>query len=287
MVTVTDIIKVSPDLVVLVDRGDYATRVEPVDTTTYLTLKRNYISFIKGGGDKQMKYYKEFQGSILIISYELYERISLEKEETGDFSVLLSKRPRLSFIKLVKHFFYDRKRKDIHPSAQIGEGVELGSGVVIHANVTVYDGVIIGKNCKIKAGTVLGGTGFGYEQDEYGQWHSFPHIGKLVIMDNVEIGSNCSIDRGTIKDTIIRSGVKIDNNVHIAHNVIIDENSIITAGVTFAGSVSVGKNCWFACGSVIRDNVKIGNNVLVGIGAAVVSDVPDDTKVKGVPAKPF
>lgn len=256
MVTVTDIIKVSPDLVVLVDRGDYVTRVEPVDLKeNYFRLKRSYLSSIKGYGDKELEQYKNFTGSILIISYALYEKISLEKEETGNFSVLLSKRPYLSFIKLIKHFFYDRKRKDIHLSAQISETVKLGSGVVIHANVTIYDGVVIGKNCKIKAGAVLGGSGFGYEQDEFGQWHNFPSVGGLIIKDNVEIGSNSTIDRGSIKDTIIHSGVKIDNGVHIAHNVVIDENTLIIANSMIGSNIKIGKNVYIPMGSNITNNI--------------------------------
>lgn len=284
MVTVTDIIKKSPHLVVVNDSGKQINKAGSVHHRGKQSKQKDYISFVQGSDFNAQERFHRFYGNCLIIDYDLFEKI---KNEHYGFSVLLSKNPRLSFMKVIKEFFYDRGKKTIHPSAQIGENVEIGAGTTIHANVVIYDGVKIGRNCKLKAGSVIGGHGFGYEQNEYDEWINFPHIGGLVIGDNVHIGSNTSIDRGTLDNTVIGNGVKIDNNVHIAHNVRIDENTLIIANSMIAGSVKIGRNCWIAPMVSIRDNLLIGDNVLIGMGAVVVKNVKSDTRVKGFPAKPF
>jgi len=286
MVKVIDIIKKRSDLVVLV-QSDTLDNIESARPVSEL-YNKEHISFIQGSDKKAKEMFNRFVGHCLIVSSDFISSSETKGAVAGTyFSILVSNNPRLSFMGVVKEFFYDRKKKTIHPSAQIGEGVVIGAGTTIHANVVIYDGVKIGKNCKVKAGSVLGGTGFGYEQNEHGEWINFPHIGSLIIGDNVEIGSNTCIDRGTLDDTIISDGVKIDNGVHIAHNVFVGENTLIIANSMVAGSVKIGTNSWIAPMSTIRDGLTIGNDCLIGLGAVVVKDVPNGTRVKGFPAKEF
>ena len=107
----------------------------------------------------------------------------------------------------------------------------------------------------------------------------------MKIGKNVRIGSNNSIDRGALENTIIKNNVKTDNNVHIAHNCIIEEATMIAAGTTLSGSVRIGKNTWVGTGVTIRDHIKIGKNAFIGVGSVVVKNVQCNQMVYGVPAK--
>lgn len=142
-----------------------------------------------------------------------------------------------------------------------------------------------GENVKIGANCSLGGDGFGYEKDENGNWIKFPHFGHIIIEDNVEISNNVCIDRGVIGNTIIQKGTKIDNLVHVAHNVIVGANTLIIAKSMIGGSATIGENCWIGPSSSIINGISIGNNVTVGIGSNVIKDVPDNIVVAGNPAK--
>jgi len=284
MVKIADIIKKHSDLIIASEMDFEVKCARPVDEKYNL----EHISFIQGSDKEARDMFINFVGNCLIISYDFMDSEMTDGVIAGtNFTILVAKHPKLSFARVIRSFFYGRAKRVIHPSAQVGQGVQIGAGTTIHANVVIYDGVKIGRNCKIKAGAVIGGEGFGHSQNEFGEWENIVHIGTVVIEDNVTIGSNACIDRGTMDDTIIRRGVKIDNGVHIAHNVIIDENTLIIANSMVAGSVRIGKNCWIAPMVAIRNGITIGDNVMVGLGAVVVKDIPSDTRVMGVPAKPF
>lgn len=145
--------------------------------------------------------------------------------------------------------------------------------------------VKIGKNTEICSTAKLGNEGFGFEPDENGNLVFFPHFGNVNIGDNVRIGSHVCIDRGNLHDTIIGDGVKIDNLVHIAHNVNIDENTLVVAGSVICGSVKIGKNCFIGANSTIRQHLKIGDNVVIGMGSVVTKNIPDGEVWAGNPAK--
>jgi UDP-3-O-[3-hydroxymyristoyl] glucosamine N-acyltransferase len=145
--------------------------------------------------------------------------------------------------------------------------------------------IIIGENSEICKTVKLGNNGFGYEPDENGDLVFFPHFGNVIIGDNVRIGSYSCIDRGNMHNTIIGNNVKIDNLVHIAHNVQIDKNSLIVAGVVVCGSVKIGSNCFIGANSTIREGLTIGNNVVVGMGSVVTKNIPDNEIWAGNPAK--
>ena len=150
---------------------------------------------------------------------------------------------------------------------------------VVKSETVINDHVIIGSNCTI------GGIGFGYEMNENGQYEQVPHIGNVVIGEKVEIGNNVCIDRAVMGSTTLDRSVKVDNLVHIAHGVHIQENSLIIAHAMIAGSVVVGKNSWIAPSASLKQKIKIGDNAVIGIGSVVLKDVEEGETVAGVPAK--
>ncbi|MHA2039417.1 MAG: DapH/DapD/GlmU-related protein [Promethearchaeota archaeon] len=143
----------------------------------------------------------------------------------------------------------------------------------------------MGENCIICENVVLGNDGLGFEPDENGDLVFFPHFGNVIIGNNVRVGSGSCIDRGNMSDTIIGDNVKIDNLVHIAHNVQIDKNTIVVAGAVVCGSVKIGKNCFIGANSTIREHLTIGDNVLIGMGSVVTKNIPNDEVWAGNPAK--
>lgn len=168
-----------------------------------------------------------------------------------------------------------------HPSAIIGERTILCPFSYVGPDVE------IGEDCFIGPGTVVGGPGFGYEEDPEDEfrWVYRPHEFGVRIHDRVHIGSNATIDRGRWRHTIIAADSKIDNLVHIAHNVIIGRACIIVAHAEISGSVKVGARTWIGPHVSTKDNIEIGANSLIGVGAAVVNDVPSNEVWAGVPAR--
>lgn len=157
----------------------------------------------------------------------------------------------------------------------IGEGVVIGESCVISDNVTLLDGVNIGNRVFVGPGCVIGTDGFGYEPRIDGTYVKFPHIGGVVIGDDVEIGGNTVIDRGALGATIIESGVKIDNLVHISHNVRLGKNSIVIANAMVAGGVNVGEGSWIGPSSNILDRTNLGKKAFIGMGVSVINNIPD------------
>lgn len=214
-------------------------------------------------------------------------------------SFIHTPRPRLQMAKL-SHLFaepiqdFEEPTHDVriassakvHPRAFISSHVTIGDDTVIHANVTIYRKVVIGKGCIIHSGTVIGAEGFGYEKDDDGTWFRIAHLGGVVIGDDVEIGANTCVDRGTLGDTLIERGAKVDNLVHVAHNVRIKQNAMVIANAMLGGSSVIGEGAWIAPSATIREGRRIGDHAVVGLGSVVVRDVEPGVTVMGVPAKP-
>ncbi len=172
----------------------------------------------------------------------------------------------------------------VGPHVNIEEGVEIGKDCILTGNIYIHGQTKIGNGVLIKPGAVVGGAGFGYEDYDGKRLH-FPHIGGVIIEDNVDIGSCTCIDRGVLGNTILRAGCKIDNLVHIAHNVDIGKDAVVIANAMVAGSVKVGDCAWIAPSAVIRDGITVGENAIVGLGSVALKSVPDNAVVYGVPAK--
>jgi UDP-3-O-[3-hydroxymyristoyl] glucosamine N-acyltransferase len=173
----------------------------------------------------------------------------------------------------------------IHPHVVVGNGVVIGDDVIIYPNVSILDRCIIGNRVVIHAGTVIGSDGFGFVPD--GEKHyKIPQLGIVQIDDDVEIGACNTIDRATFGKTCIKSGVKTDNHVHIAHNVVIGENTLIVAQVGIAGSATIGKSVILAGQSGIAGHISIGDYSTVGPQAGVSRSVPEGQVVSGTPEMP-
>jgi UDP-3-O-[3-hydroxymyristoyl] glucosamine N-acyltransferase len=182
------------------------------------------------------------------------------------------------------HENVDRTAK-IAQTARIHPNVVIGRDSIIFDGVIIHDKTVIGNNVVIKDNSVIGGKGFGYAVRRGFAPIQMPHLGGVNIEDNVHIGSCTTIDRGSFGDTLIQKNSKIDNGVHIAHNVIIRENVIITAHAEISGSVVVGENSWIGPNVSIREKLTIGRDSLVGIGSVVIKNVDNNVVSAGVPAR--
>jgi UDP-3-O-[3-hydroxymyristoyl] glucosamine N-acyltransferase len=162
----------------------------------------------------------------------------------------------------------------IDPGAIIASDVMIGSSTHIGARVAIMDETRIGERCVLYPGAVIGSAGFGYAREE-GGWLAVPQLGKVVIGDDVDVGSNTTIDRGAIEDTVIESGVKIDNLVQIAHNAHIGEHTAIAAMAGVAGSTKVGRRCMIGGAVVIVGHISICDDVLVTFHSSVMRSITE------------
>ena len=166
---------------------------------------------------------------------------------------------------------------------QLGSGCSIGSDCVLFPNVVVYPDCVIGDRVSIHAGTVIGADGYGYAFDA-GVHRKVLQVGRVVIGDDVEIGANACIDRAAFAETSIGAGTKIDNLVHVAHNVTIGRHCLIMGQVGFAGSTTVGDYAVVASQSGIAGHLSIGRQATIGAKSGVMRDVPDGGVVLGIPA---
>jgi UDP-3-O-[3-hydroxymyristoyl] glucosamine N-acyltransferase len=150
----------------------------------------------------------------------------------------------------------------IGAGTRIARGVRIGEGTIIHAGVTIYDDCLIGARCVVHSGAVIGADGFGFAKDGE-RWEKIPQAGRVVVGDDVEIGANTTIDRGTLDDTRIGNGVKLDNQIQVAHNVRIGEHTIMAAFVGIAGSATIGRRCMIGGAARIMGHVTIADDTVV------------------------
>lgn len=222
----------------------------------------------------------------------------------GDFTnVVHTSESKHAFFSVVEHFYAVPEIRPaigqftyISPNVKIGKNVRighnctldgditLGDGTIIWNGVTLINRVVIGMNCEIHSGVVIGHDGFAYTEDEDHVKKMVKHFGGVSIGNDVTIFDNVCITRGTIDDTIIEDGVKIDSLSHIAHNVYIGKNSAFAAPCRLNGSVTVGENVYMAC-AVVRNQCTVGDNAFIGLGAVCVKDVPANVTVVGNPAR--
>jgi UDP-3-O-[3-hydroxymyristoyl] glucosamine N-acyltransferase len=177
-------------------------------------------------------------------------------------------------------------RVRILPNCVLLAGSEIGDDSVLYPNVTVYYGCRIGRKVIIHSGTVIGSDGFGQAKNKDGTYQKIPQKGIVVIDDDVEIGSNCSIDRATIGETRIGTGVKLDNQIQIAHNVTIGENTVIAAQTGIAGSTKIGKNCMIGGKVGIVGHIEICDNVIITAAANISKSITKPGVYSGYRAQP-
>ncbi len=235
---------------------------------------------------------------------------------------IVTEDPRLAFSKVLELFAPDRRPgSGVHPTAVLGKNVSLGQNVSIGAHAYVGDGtiigddtvihplayvgpeVLIGRNCSIHpqvfigprvqcgerviihAGASVGADGFGYLQTDHGH-RKIPQIGTVILEDDVEIGANSTIDRATVAATRIGEGTKIDDQVHVAHNVVLGKNCLLCGQVGVAGSTTIGDNVVMGGQAGVNDHVEVGSNITIAARASVFGDLDEEGIYSGYPAAP-
>ncbi len=172
----------------------------------------------------------------------------------------------------------------IYPNSFIGDNVTIGDNCVFFAGVRVYSETEIGNHVTIHSGSIIGSDGFGFAPQEDGSFTKIPQIGNVVIEDYVEIGSCSTVDRATLGTTYIRKGVKLDNQIQVAHNVEIGENTVIAAQTGIAGSTKIGRNCMIGGQVGIAGHINIGNYVKIQAQSGIGKSLKDGEVVQGSPA---
>ncbi len=167
----------------------------------------------------------------------------------------------------------------------LGRNVQLGDDCRIHANVTLYHGSLLGNHVILHSGTVIGADGFGFAPGENGRWEKIPQIGIVVIEDDVEIGANVTIDRATLGQTRISQGVKLDNLIHIAHNVVVGKNSVIAAQAGISGSTRIGEGNMIAGQVGIVGHIETVDGVIVEAQSGVSKSIRKPGRYFGHPVK--
>ena len=272
--------------------------------------RESTITFL--ANSKYKKYLSSTKASAVIVD---------EPSLLNDKSGIIHKNPQLAIAKILEEFSQNNNinigisnKAYVSPSATIGKNISIGHFSVIEdeavigdntvigsnttisnntsignncsisSNIHIYNNCKIGNNCIIHSGTVIGSDGFGFVT-ENGTHHKIPQNGNVIIGDNVEIGSNCALDRGTIGDTIVEDQCKLDNHVHLAHNVRLGRGCILTAAVTIAGSVKVGEYCTFAGHVGVAPHVEIGSHSTLAAKTGVTKSLSGGKIYAGMPAR--
>ena len=244
---------------------------------------------------KYSKYIKTSEAKAFIVHQDF-----VKEDDKKNF--LVSEDPYLSYAmasKLFIPFYNDINNNGTHSTANVSSDAKIGNNVFIGANVyigpncaighnsciqpnvSLVCNVKLGSNCNIFPGTVLGSDGFGYAPTKNG-YVKIEQLGSLVIGDNVEIGAGCTIDRGALDDTIIHDGVKLDNQIHIAHNVDLGKNSAIAACCAIAGSTVIGENFRMGGLSGVLGHLSITDNVSVGAHTLITKNISEGGEYIGI-----
>lgn len=283
----------------LVTRDVYASEV-----SEYLGVKWKYEDFIVTS-PSSLQNIKE--GSLIYVNKSeelpnIKNVLIITDIKTDRENVISVLNPLTDFYKVIDEFFMDEDNSFIDDTAVIGSNcsigsavsigrncilngeVRIGNGATIGHNVIIYGNVEIGKNCIIKDNAIIGAQGFNYIFDGEKKI-IIPSLGKIIIEENVHIGSNSSIELPKFDETRIKSYVKIDDLVNIGSNCVVNENACIIAGSILCHGVSIGKNSLVGAGVIIRDTVSIGDNCTIGMGSVVITDIKNNIKVAGNPAR--
>ncbi|MBT8211331.1 MAG: UDP-3-O-(3-hydroxymyristoyl)glucosamine N-acyltransferase [Eudoraea sp.] len=172
----------------------------------------------------------------------------------------------------------------IYPNVYIGDNVKIGDNVMIFAGAKIYSESVIGNNCVIHSGAIIGADGFGFTPNQDGEYTKVPQTGNVILEDNVDVGAGTTIDRATLGSTVLRKGVKLDNQIQIAHNVEIGDHTAIAAQTGIAGSTKIGKNCMIGGQVGIVGHITIGDRVKIQAQSGITRNVKDDEVLQGSPA---
>lgn len=242
---------------------------EQVLTTTLIKVEDAYKSF-----SKLLEYYNQ----VKLMKSGIEQPSVISEDVVYGEGLYLG-----SFCYIGKNVTIGKNAK-IYPNSFIGDNVVIGDNCVFFAGVRIYSETVIGNNCTVHSGSIIGSDGFGFAPQEDGTYQKVPQIGNVIIEDNVEIGACTTIDRATLGSTIIRKGVKLDNQIQIAHNVEIGQNTVIAAQTGIAGSTKIGKNCMIGGQVGFAGHLTIGDNVKIQAQSGIGKNLNEGEIVQGSPA---
>jgi len=236
--------------------------------TTLIKVEDAYLSF-----SKLLEFYDQAKGN----------KTGIEQPSFLSESVKYGDNLYLGSFSYVSENVIFGENVKIFPNCFIGENVTIGNNVTIFAGAKIHSETVIGDNCNIYSGAVIGADGFGFAPNPDGTFSKIPQIGNVIIEDNVDIGANTTIDKATMGSTIIRRGVKLDNQIQIGHNVEIGENTVIAAQTGIAGSTKIGQNGMIGGQVGIVGHLTIGNNVRIQAQSGVGRNIKDNEILQGSP----
>jgi UDP-3-O-[3-hydroxymyristoyl] glucosamine N-acyltransferase len=238
-------------------------------STTLIKVKDAYKSF-----SKLLEYYNQVKNN----------KIGLEKPVYLSESVTYGTDFYLGAFSYLGNDVRIGNNVKIYPNVYIGDNVTIGDNVIIFAGAKIYSETIIGMGCVIHSGVIIGADGFGFAPDSNGEYSKVPQTGNVILEENVDVGAGTTIDRATLGSTILRKGVKLDNQIQIAHNVEIGENTAIAAQTGIAGSTKIGRNCKIGGQVGIVGHITIGDRVRIQAQSGIGRNVKDDEFIQGSPA---
>jgi len=238
-------------------------------SATLIKVKDPYIAFVK--------------------LLQKFEDSSIKKSEIKDSAVIsvsskIGKNVSIGHFSCIGENAVIGKNVVILNNVNIDNDVTIGNNSIIYSGVAIYKNSVIGNNCILHSNSVIGADGFGFAPDSSGKFQKVPQIGNVIIKDNVEIGASTTIDRATLGSTVINKGVKLDNLVQIAHNVVVGENTVMAAQCGIAGSTKIGKNCQIGGQVGMVGHITIGDNVKIQGKACIFKSVKNGLIIKGSPA---
>ncbi len=211
-------------------------------------------------------------------------KVGIEAPSYIEESATIGEKPYIGAFAYIGKNAHIGKNVQLHPHVYIGDNVKIGDNTTLYTGVKVYHDCEIGNDCIVHANAVIGGDGFGFAPQSDGSYQKIPQLGKVIVKDKVEIGANTTIDRATMGVTLIEEGVKLDNLVQIAHNVVIGEHTVIASQSGVSGSTKIGKHCILAGQVGIIGHLEIADYTIIGAQSGVSNSVKEpNTTVLGSP----
>jgi UDP-3-O-[3-hydroxymyristoyl] glucosamine N-acyltransferase len=257
------------DASIVIINKDFTPDKSIKDTCTLIKVENAYECF-----SKLLETYGQMQNN----------KSGIDKQTSISESATLGENPYVGAFAFIGENVSIGNNVKIYPQTFIGDNVKIGDNTLIYAGVKIYHECEIGSNCIIHAGAVIGSDGFGFIPNENNSYDKIPQIGNVIIEDDVEVGPNTCIDRGTLGSTLIKKGVKLDNLIHIAHNVVLGENTALAGQTGVSGSAKVGKNCQTGGQVGITGHITVGDNVRIAGQSGVSKSVKSNENLHGSPA---
>ncbi len=248
---------------VLVSEG--FTPKQPLETTALIVVKDAYVAF-----------------STLLEEYQRLmslQKVGVEQPSFRSESAQIGDRPYIGAFAYIGHNVRIGNHCKIYPHVYIGDNVTIGDHTVLYPGVKIYADSQVGSYCTIHAGAVIGSDGFGFAPQEDGTYKTIPQVGNVVIEDHVDIGANTTIDCATMGSTLLKSGVKIDNLVQIAHNVTVKENTVIASQTGISGSATLGKNNVLAGQVGIVGHIELPDFTTIGAQSGIMTPPKENGKI--------